>query len=110
MFQPRADRIAPFGAAGNDFFHLSRFADDLLDFIETISSADQNNFVHAIRALEGSDGVRDDWFAADQREQFVEAHSFAQTRCDNYRAQHDQNRKRPTSNSEFSNSTLSVER
>src|SRR5205085_12617174 len=77
MFESGADRIAAFDSASNDVFHLGRFADDLSQLIEAISAAHQNNFVHAIGALERGDGVRDDWFAAHEREQFVETHSLA---------------------------------
>src|SRR6202011_477759 len=77
MIKSGTHGIAPFCSARGDFFHLCRLANNLSKFAQTISAADQNNFVDAISVLERSDRVGDHRLSAYQREQFVEAHSFA---------------------------------
>src|ERR1051326_6975881 len=100
MLQARTNRIASLCATADNLFHFGWLRDQLFQFVETVATADQNNFIYAIRVLERRDCVRNHRFAAHEREQFVEAHSLAAAGGNDDGAQHGRKSKRRTVNAE----------
>jgi hypothetical protein len=117
MIQAGADRILPVFATRNDRPHLLElfFMNNRSDFIVSIFPRDDNNSAHRVGTLKCGYCVCDDWSAGNRRKQFIESHAAAIARGNNDCRQHEQKKKRPTSNvqrpiskSESGNSALGL--
>jgi hypothetical protein len=77
-------------ATGNNVTNLLKYSlpDQFLKFVHTLSARDQDDLIHAARLFERCEGVRENRFVAEQRQQLVEAHPLAASRRDDDGTKH----------------------
>src|SRR5207302_1947011 len=82
MLQAGTHRIVTKCSTGHDLPDLCFRRKNLAQLWKTVAASDQNDFIDAICALKGVDGVRDDGLVSQWREDFIETHALAATRGD----------------------------
>ena len=102
MIQAGAHGILPVFATRDDRPNPLKifFANDRFDFVMLICARDDDDSIDALGILKCAYRVRDDRFPCDYCKQFVEAHAAAVTGRDEDGRQHEQKKKRPTSNAQ----------
>ena len=84
MFQASAHGILPVFTTRNDRPNLFEIfiANDRFDFIVPVFPGDDDDSIDRAGAFKCAYRVRDDWFAGNRDEQFIEAHALAAAGCD----------------------------
>ena len=108
LLETTQDGILPAQAAWDDGHHfLETLASNHLFVLgEMLGVRHKHDPTHGLRLLEGGDGMRDDRFASERREELVEAHALAAATGNDNGGEHES----PTSGENVQRSTSNVQR